>query len=326
MDIEFAFMGGHKVDMRTFESVLFLDGANAVRTNDGGVGVDTSQFLLPLGNLLVTGGVGEHQGMAIWAHQAAPDTRGPSVGFHVPRAGRANYPVGMPISLLIHETLETTTIINGATFIVRPLGGTAVDGRLTFAFDDILTFTPDQPLTANTTYEVVLPAGGIKDAAGNGIEGYSFTFSTGSTVGGNQAPQVQSFTVSHYPASPGQNITLSANATDPDTDPVEYRFGFGDGSANTPWSTSTSAQHSYSEAGHYQATVQVRDPDGSIATATAQVTVLTAPAGPRPSHSSPVTLHGRRIWSVNPDNDTVTAIHPTDSQSYSRENLCSWKR
>ena len=37
--------------------------------------------------------------------------------------GATNYPVGAPISLLIHETLETLTIVNGVTFIVRPLGG-----------------------------------------------------------------------------------------------------------------------------------------------------------------------------------------------------------
>ncbi len=305
---EFAFMGGHKVDMRTFESVLFLDGANATRTNDGGTGISTSQFLLPLGNLLVTGGVGTDQGMAIWAHQGPPDTRGPSVGFHVPQAGRANYPVAMPITLLIHETLETTTLINGATFIVRPVGGAAVAGRLTFSFDDVLTFTPDQDLAADTTYEVVLPAGGIKDAAGNGMVGYSFTFSTGSTVGGNQAPVVQSFTVSQYPAAPGQPVTLSAVGTDPDADPVEYRFDFGDGSARTAWSSTPTAQHTYAAPGHYQATVQLRDPDGSVATGRAQVTVLTAPVGPGPSRSSNVVLAGRRIWTVNPDNDTVTAI------------------
>ena len=125
---------------------------------------------MPLGNLLVTGGVGENQGMAIWAHQAEPDTRGPSVGYHIPRAGQENYPQGAPITLLIHETLETFTLVNGETFIVRPVGGAAIPGRLSFSFDDVLTFVPDAPLAANTTYEVVIPAGGIKDAAyGSGV-------------------------------------------------------------------------------------------------------------------------------------------------------------
>ncbi|MEM7247277.1 MAG: hypothetical protein AAF533_18185, partial [Acidobacteriota bacterium] len=68
-----AFVGDHVVDMRSLESILHLDAANAVRTNDGGVGIDTSQYLLPLGNLLVTGGGAPDQGMSVWAHQAEPD-------------------------------------------------------------------------------------------------------------------------------------------------------------------------------------------------------------------------------------------------------------
>ncbi len=310
---EYAFIADHKVDMRSFESVLFLDGANTVRPNDGGTGISTSQFALPIGNLLVTGGVGPDQGMAIWAHQAEPDTRGPSVGYHVPQAGRTNYPTGAPISLLIHETLETPTIINGATFIVRPLGageGGHVDGRLTFAFDDILTFTPSEPLDPDTTYEVLLPAGGIKDAAGNGMVEHVFTFSTGSSVGGNAAPAVDEFTYSDYPVAPGQSVTLTASATDPEDDPVEYRFDFGDGSPRTEWATTASADHAYTDAGHYKAAVQVRDDSGALATDTVTVTVVVPPAGPLPTRSSPLVCDaaGRRVWTVNPDNDSVTAI------------------
>jgi DNA-binding beta-propeller fold protein YncE len=307
---DYAFMGSHKVDMRTFESVLNLNGANTVRPNDGGTGINTSQFALPLGNLLVTGGIGPNQGMAIWAHQAAPDTRGPSVGFHIPRAGRTNYPLGAPISLLIHETLETKTIVNGTTFIVRPLGGSAIAGRLTFSFDDVLTFTPNQPLLANTTYEVVLPAGGIKDAAGNGMVGYSFTFSTGGSVGGNAAPQITSLTSSQHPVPPGQSATVTAVATDPNGGPLELRFDFGDGSAKTPWSASTSANHSWSAPGHYRVTAQVRDAAGALGSSSTTVTVLTAPAGPKPTSSSAVVVDAAngRVWSVNQDADTVAAV------------------
>lgn len=307
---EFAFMGSHKVDMRTFESVVYFD-PNVERPNQPGVfGVNTSQFLLPLGNLVVTGGIGPNEGMAIWAHQAAPDTRGPSVGYHRPQAGRTNYPTGLPITLLIHETLESPTIVNGVTFIVRPLGGNFIPGRLTLAFDDVLTFTPDAPLLPNTTYEVVIPAGGIKDAAGNGIVGYSFTFSTGPALGGNGPPVVTGLVASAYPAAPGASVTLSATATDPDSDPLEYRFDFGDGSPKTAWSSTPAVAASYAAAGHYRASVQVRDPSGSIASDTTTVTVMTPPTGPRPTNSSPILCDqaGRRLWAVNPDNDTLTAI------------------
>lgn len=315
---EYAFMGGHKVDMRTFQSVLFLDGDNVAHTNGGGTGISTSQFLLPLGNLLVTGGIGPNQGMAVWAHQAAPDTRGPSVGYHIPQAGRTNYPVGAPISLLIHETLETSTLVNGVSFLVRPLGGSPIAGRITFAFDDILTFTPTNPLAANTTYEVLLPAGGIEDAAGNGMVEYSFTFSTGSAVGGNGAPTLNSFTASAYPVAPGQSATLTASATDPESDPIEYRFDFGDGSATTAWSSSASAQHTWAAPGHYQATVQARDNSGSLTTSRLTVTVVNPPAGPAPTHSTSIACDhtNRRIWTVNPDNNTLAAF---DADSLSKD-------
>lgn len=309
---EYAFIGDHKVDMRTFQSVLDFDSANVERPHEPGVyGMDISQFALPLGNLLITGGVGPNEGMAVWAHQSAPDTRGPSVGYHIPQAGRSGYAVGAPITLLIHETLETPTIVNGLTFIVRPLGGAAIAGRLTFSFDDILTFTPDSPLAADTTYEVILPAGGIKDAAGNAIDGYSFTFSTGAALGGNQPPVVDSFAPSAWPVTPGADVTLSVVAVDPEGDALEYRFDPGDGSPRTAWSTSTDVVFRYAAAGHYRATVQARDPNGAVASRAAVVTVVTPPAGPQqPTRSTSVVCDagGRRVIGVNPDNDSLAAL------------------
>lgn len=307
---EFAFMGSHKVDMRTFESVVYFD-PNSARPNQPGThGIDTSQFALPLGNLLVTGGVGPNEGMAIWAHQAEPDTRGPSVGFHIPQAGRTNYPLRAPISLLIHETLESFTIVNGETFIVRPVGGAPLAGRISFAFDDVLTFAPNQPLLPDTTYEVVLPEGGIKDAAGNGMVGYSFTFSTGATLAGNAPPSVYSLTASVYPVAPGQSVTLIADADDPDDDFLEYRFDFGNGSPKSAWSSSNSIATTYVNPGHYRASVQVRDPAGSIASATHTVTVVAPPAGPAPTNSSQIVCAAapRRVYVVNPDNGTLAAL------------------
>jgi cytochrome c peroxidase len=301
---EYAFIGSHKVSMRTLQSVLTF--------NTAAQGVDASQFALPLGNLLVTGGVGEFQGLAIWAHQAAPDTNGPTVGFHIPRAGQTNYPAGLPITLLIHETLETHTITVGENFIVRPVGGTSIAGTVTFAFDDILTFTPDQPLLVDTTYEVVIPAGGIRDAAGNGIEGYSFTFSTGSSVNGNLPPQVTSFTATPYPVEPGQSVSFQATATDPEADTLAYRFDFGDGSARTEWGSAMSTNHVYTAAGHHQAKVQVRDTSGVITTRAVTVTVMPPlPAGNRPAHSSQIVTDTARrtVWTVNPDNNSVRSIH-----------------
>lgn len=317
---EFAFVANHKIDMRTTPPsvVLSFDSANAVHTvpdnpyNPAGVGINTSEFALPLGNLLITGGNGQNQGMAVWVHDAEPDTRGPEVGYHIPRAGQTNYPLDLPISLLIHETLETRTLVNGETFIVRPVGGAPLDGHLIFAFNDTLTFTPFAPLAENTTYEVILTPGGITDAAGNPTEGYSFSFSTGTDVGGNTTPVVSSFVATSPLVAPGVEIVLSATATDGDPgddDALEFRFDAGDGRPKTAWTSADSVGFTYDEPGHYRALVQVRDPSGSIATASLNLTVLVAPVGPAPIHSNSIAIApDGRAWVVNPDNDSIARV------------------
>lgn len=303
---EYGFIGEHKIDLRTRQSVRqFTTISN---------GVDMSQFALPLGNLLVTGGVGDPgQGLAIFAHQAEPDTRPPSVAFHIPRAGQTGYPLGAPISLLIHETLDTLSIVNGSSFMVRQIlspgvFGPPLGGRWTFAFNDVFTFQPTQPLLADASYEVRLA--GIADAAGNAMPAYAWTFSTGLAVGGNLPPQVDSFNATPYPAAPGQTVDLVAVGSDPEGDPLQYRFDFGDGSPRTEWSAVPSAITSYAAPGHYRASVQLRDPSGVVASRSRVVTVLTALPANRPTSSSPILCDGpgRRVWTVNPDANTISVL------------------
>jgi DNA-binding beta-propeller fold protein YncE len=303
---EYAFIGDHKIDMRTRQSVRQF----TTIAND----IDMSQFALPLGNLLVTGGVGDSQGMAIFAHQAAPDLRPPSVAFHIPRAGQVGYPRGAPISLLIHETLDTLSINTGTSLLLRRvLGpgsyGPALGARWIFSFDDVLTFTPDVLLDADATYEMRVD--GIRDAAGNTMPPYAFTFSTGAAVGGNRPPEVTGFEATPYPVAPGADVVFNASASDPDGDGLQYRFDFGDGAPRTPWAGATSIERAYTAPGHYRASVQVRDPAGVIASRNLTVTVLDAPVGAQPTSSAPIFCDSgsRRVWTSNPDSDTVSALH-----------------
>ncbi|GDY14754.1 hypothetical protein LBMAG53_36320 [Planctomycetota bacterium] len=301
---EFAFMNRYKIDLRTFDTVLTL------ATND--TTLDASQFALPVGNLVVTGGYGSlGPGLAIWAHQAAPDTRGPFVAYHVPKADQANYSRVCPITISIPETLKTETIVNGTTLIVRPVGGSAIDCWHSFGQNKLLTVTPRAVLAANTTYEVVFTSG-IQDAVGNGMEPYSFRFSTGSGLsGGNRPPVATAMSATPAPATPGAVVAFATTASDPDAgDTLQYRYDFGDGSARTPWSASATASHVFATARHYRVTVQVRDPAGSLASFSRGVTVTTAPTGTRPVNSSAIVVgaSARRVWNVNPDANTLTAI------------------
>jgi YVTN family beta-propeller protein len=305
---EYAFMNRYKIDMRTFDVVLEL--ATGLQP-DGVTKIDASQFALPVGNLVVTGGYGsDGPGLAIWAHQAEPDTRAPFVAYHIPRPDQTNYPLALPITLSIPETLQTETIVNGVSLIVRPVGGSPIPIWHSFGQGKLLTVTPQQPLLADTTYEVVLTSG-IQDAMGNGLEPYSFRFSTGGGLtGGNQPPVVTALSTTPAVGSPGVPVQFNWSGSDPDGDAVEYRVDVGDGSPRTSWSAGTSHSHSYAEAGHYQITVQARDVHGAVSARSQTLTVIETPAAPNSTASSMISLSasGDRVYTVNPDIDTVTAI------------------
>jgi DNA-binding beta-propeller fold protein YncE len=310
---EFAFIGDHKIDMRTYQSVLFLDSANRTRTLPhpaGGItGLDTSQFALPLGNLLITGGANANQGMAIWAHQDAPDTRAPEVAFHVPRDGQTHYPTGAPISLLIHETLEAKTLVLGSSLVLREIDGDAVPASLTLSFDDVITITPNAPLQPDTAYELIVVEGGIKDAAGNGILGHRFSFSTGAELQADAPPQIDSFGAIGSPALSGGSVGFAVVASDPEGLDLHFRFDPGDGSPRSEWSAETGFEHVYGSPGHHRASVQARDPGGRIAAASRVVTVLDAfPTPAPPTGSSLACLADGSAVALNPDHDSAARI------------------
>ncbi len=309
---EYAFMNNYKIDMRTFEPVLELD--MSIREPEG-IDLDASQFALPVGNLVITGGYGTSgPGLAVWAHQAEPDTRSPYVLYHVPSTDQANYSTLCPITMSIPETLKTETIINGVSLIVQPIGGSPIPIYHAFGQNKLLTITPQEPFLENTTYEVILTSD-IEDAAGNPLEPYTFRFSTGGSVsGGNQPPAITNLSITPSPAAPGTELLFSWSASDNDGDAMEYRVDFGDGSAPTDWITLTSLNHTYVSEGHFQATVQVRDALGSVSARSQKVTVITPLADHGATHSNILTQDASSgiIYTCNPDNDSVSAINPSN--------------
>ncbi len=300
---EYAFMNNYKIDMRTYDVVLEL------ATND--VTLDASQFALPVGNLVVTGGYGTlGPGLAIWAHQDDPDTRSPFVLYHVPEPDQTNYSVHCPITLSIPETLKTETIVNGVSLIVRPLGGDPIDTWHSFGQGKLLTVTPQQVLEPNTTYEVILTSG-IEDAAGNGLEPYTFRFSTGSNLGGgNQPPSVDSIASTPTVAEPGVPVQIDWTGSDPELGPIDYRIDLGDGTPRTDWDPATTINHTFTDAGHYRITVQARDDQGAISALSYTITVVNSPTAGQSTASSQLALDAanERLFVANPDNNTVTAI------------------
>jgi hypothetical protein len=146
------------------------------RLNLGALNDD--QFPLPIGNLLVIGDdQSPYHGWFIAVHQAEPDTKPPVVDTVIPNNGATAVSTRSRIGVTFSDNIELATV-NAASFIVQPVGGQPLPGKWG-ARMGVLNFDPDQDLQPGTTYEVVLPRGGIADLVGNTLATeFKSTFTT----------------------------------------------------------------------------------------------------------------------------------------------------
>jgi cytochrome c len=77
---------------------------------------------------------------------------------------------------------------------------------------------------------------------------------------GNRSPVVFDIAVDKSSGMAPLEVTFSAEATDPENDPLTYIWNLGDGS--TKETNEPTLQHTYDQNGDYSITVEVRDPDG----------------------------------------------------------------
>lgn len=140
---------------------------------------------IPLGHILVQTASEDCEGCGsqthIFALQDSLDNRPPKVDYHLPKDGALNQPLGTVVGLVIAETLDDTSI-NDKTVLLRPVGGQPVAADVVSYSYNLINIAPRAPLLPNTSYEVEVVGGGIKDVAGNGLVAKKFHFSTGATL------------------------------------------------------------------------------------------------------------------------------------------------
>lgn len=136
------------------------------------------QFVLPMGNLVVlTDDQSPYRGWIIGVHQTAPDTTPPVVDTVIPSDKATGVSTKSRIGITFSDNIELATV-NAASFIVRPVGGQPLPGKYGVRMS-VLNFDPDEDLKPATTYEVVLPKGGIADFVGNTLSSdFTATFTT----------------------------------------------------------------------------------------------------------------------------------------------------
>lgn len=206
------------------------------------------QFSCPVGNLLIICDDqrvdGNYVGGVIGVHAEQKDSIGPQVMFNQPEAGATNQPLQTKIGLSFSDWIEFASV-DASSFILREVGGEPIPGSWGCTYTT-LNFTPAAPLKELTTYEVVLPEGGITDLSGNPMpETFFFSFSTGQ----------QSITIGQAQLLPAAPIPLGDTAQFAIANPdlrVEYEWSTGDGARLTGNATS----HEYLAAGRYPVTLK----------------------------------------------------------------------
>jgi hypothetical protein len=136
------------------------------------------QFVFPMGNLLVIGDdQAPYPGWFIAVHQTEPDSKPPVVDTVIPNNQATAVSTKARIGVTFSDNIELATV-NAASFIVRPVGGQPLAGKWGLRMG-VVNFDPDQDLQPGTTYEVVLPKGGIADLVGNTLAAeWKSTFTT----------------------------------------------------------------------------------------------------------------------------------------------------
>ncbi|TQV78904.1 PKD domain-containing protein [Exilibacterium tricleocarpae] len=315
---EFIFSERYKVNIETCEYQTLLEELDN--------GIDTSQYSLPMGNLLVTGGYPLQpgtDGMAIWVHQQEADNRAPYVGYHIPRAGQTNYPLMAPISFMIPEKLRPQTIVvtetaepgEAQTITITKVGGDPIRLDYIISHTGILTVDPVAYLEPDSTYEVRLTSG-ILDAAGNAMEEYTFRFATGDTIDQepdpdppNSPPVIENVAVTP-PTGVQVGEIVEIRVTASDVQSMEYQFEVS--GQNADWSPDNSSTFQFDQVGTYAVNVRVRDSLGAVSPVSRVEIVVTSASEPGHAglNSSQLSCDASsdQVWVVNPDNDTIAIV------------------
>ena len=286
--------GAWKVDLSdpTAEPA-YLEG----RRDDVASGYFTDdQFTLPIGNLLVLGDDEIRYGAVLAVHDTERDATAPAVAYVDPPDGA----VGQPVSTRIGISLTDQVDLRSATpqsVILRPVGGEPVSGTWGLT-QTVLSFEPDAPLEAGRAYEIVLPAGGLTDLVGNGLEtAWHSTFSTGTT------PLPNCTIDGLVPSRVGDGRVLAAVASGG----AVATWDFGDGTT----ASGDVANKVWDAPGRHVVTLTLDGKGGRRSCTGVQVVGVIAAEAPPQRSGTLAVLGDGTVAVANPDAGTVSRVSPS---------------
>jgi len=336
---EFAFVDNFKVNIETCEVLTVADVSDNQTTsnlcrfpanNCPERQVDTGEYNRVIGNLVVSGGLATQaniDGMSIWTHQQAADTRAPFIAHQIPQPDQTNYPINAPLSFSIPETLRSETIVtsenrrNGQIDSVTItevdsngdlLNNGLVDTDYVLSHQGVLTLNPVNLLNPNTSYEVNF-TNAIQDAVGNRLQATSFRFSTGDSVASDDADNPALIT--RVDVSPSNNIEVGNSVTITAISPNATSYQIALEGESGGFTSQASRSFNFANSGTFSINVVARNDDGDSSLQRVSIQVREQNAPPAPGRNSSQLAcddDNNSVWAVNPDNNTVTVLNATN--------------
>lgn len=287
--------GFYKYDLNHLDMPLVLHGGSGLPRVDEG-------FPTPLGNLVFSGNDISGAGSALIPHQTERDVLGPMVNMVVPSDGSIYNALTSRVGLTFTDYLDGLSI-DTSSIVIRPIGKARLKGF--FAHQTgIVNFHPESVLEPNTTYEVIVPAGGVRDYMGNpSPKEFRSTFSTGNII---RDCRLEGSTKSVL----GDTATFQLRCTGlAASDTVTWDFNDVSPISRLPLFEQLS--HTFSKSGTFQVTVSI-PALGKVLSL--RHLVLANPTTTKPAHTSSIIHDGwsRTIWNVNTDNNSVTRSSAID--------------
>lgn len=140
--------------------------------------VDT---LTPFGNVVIVSvddDAIDGQASAVVPFQTDVDARPPQVNMVVPTDGATDQPLSTRVGLTFDEFVAMESVWEGSVILRDTASGEIRDAYLS-GQEGVVSLWPVEPLAPSTTYEVIVPAGGVTDLLGNAITAaHRSTFTT----------------------------------------------------------------------------------------------------------------------------------------------------
>ncbi len=106
------------------------------------------------------------------------DSTPPEVNMVVPDDGATDVAITARVGMTFTEFVEMSSVWRGSVIVREVESGRAIEGHLS-GQEGVVSFWPTSPLAPSTTYEVLVPAGGVTDLNGNAIAAaHRSTFTT----------------------------------------------------------------------------------------------------------------------------------------------------